>query len=122
MVTHRRAFHDVPPHWFVSAALAKVQQVVHNHLPNQVVAGEAVKIVDREVKLAGVELVQRHAELERLIEHGVQRLSVHLQTVKRKEVIHVFCCCFLGFLFSFRITNQIPKGHFAALLSLFKRQ
>lgn len=77
--TYRRSLHDVPPHRLVAAALAEVQQVVHHHLANQVVAGEAVEVVDGEVQLPGVQLVERDAELEGLVEHGVQRLPVHLR-------------------------------------------
>lgn len=51
---YRGALHDVPPHGFVPAALAEVQQVVHHHLSDQVVSGEAVEVVDGEVKLPGM--------------------------------------------------------------------
>lgn len=51
---YRGAFHDVPPHGFVPAALAEVQQVVHHHLSDQVVSGEAVEVVDGEMKLPGM--------------------------------------------------------------------
>lgn len=48
------ALHDVPPDWFVPAALAEVQQVVHHHLAYQVVSGKAVKVVHREMQLPGM--------------------------------------------------------------------
>lgn len=78
MASHCCPFHDVPPDGLVPAALAEVQQVVHYHLTNQVVSGETVEVVDGEVQLARMKLGQRHAELERLIKHGVQGLPVHL--------------------------------------------
>lgn len=51
---YRGALHDVPPDRFVPAALAEVQQVVHYYLANQVVSGEAVEVIDREMQLPGM--------------------------------------------------------------------
>lgn len=68
---YRGALHDVPPDGLVPAALAEVQQVVHHHLADQVVSGEAVEVVHREVQLPGMQLVQRHPKLKRLVEHWV---------------------------------------------------
>lgn len=51
---YRGALHDVPPDGFVPAALAEVQQVVHHHLADQVMPGEAVKVVHGEMQLPGM--------------------------------------------------------------------
>lgn len=51
---YRGALHDVPPDWFVPAALAEVQQVVHHYLADQVVSGEAVEVVHGEMQLPGM--------------------------------------------------------------------
>lgn len=51
---YRGALHNVPPDRFVPTALAEVQQVVYHYLANQVVSGEAVEVVHREMQLPGM--------------------------------------------------------------------
>lgn len=69
--SYRGALHDVPPDGLVPAALAEVQQVVHHYLADQVMSGEAVEVVHGEMQLPGMQLIQRHPELKRLVEHWV---------------------------------------------------
>ena len=77
--TDRAALHDVPPQRAVGGLLGQLQKVVQHHLADEIVPGEAVKVIDAEVQFALRQLSQRHRELKRLIEDGVQGLPVHLQ-------------------------------------------
>lgn len=63
--------------------LGQLQEVVQHHLA-VVVPGEAVKVIDAEVQFALCQLSQRHGELKRLVEDGVQGLPVHLQGRARR--------------------------------------
>lgn len=76
--TDRAALHDVPPQWAVGGLLRQLQEVVQHHLTDEVVPGEAVKVIDTEVQFALRQLSQGHGELKRLVEHRVQGLPVHL--------------------------------------------
>lgn len=85
LAPYRGALHDVPPDGLVPAPLAELQQVVHHHLADQVVSGEAVEVVHGEMQLPGMQLVQWHAELKRLVEHWVQGLSVDLRRTNTEK-------------------------------------
>lgn len=76
--TDRATLQDVPPEWAVRGLFSQLQQVVQNHLANEIVPREAVEVIDAEVQLALGQLCQGHCELERLVEDGVQCLPVHL--------------------------------------------
>lgn len=77
--TDRATFQDVPPEWTVRGLLSQLQQVVQNHLTNEIMPREAVKVIDTEMQLALCQLGQGYRELKSLIEDRVQRLPVHLE-------------------------------------------
>ena len=79
--TDRATLHDVPPERAVGGLLSQLQEVVQNHLADEVVPGEAVKVIDAEVQFALGQLSQGHGELKCLVEHGVQGLPVYLEGV-----------------------------------------
>lgn len=76
--TDRATLQDVPPERAVRGLFSQLQQVVQNHLANEIMPREAVEVIDAEVQLALCQLGQGHRELKRLVEDGVQRLPVHL--------------------------------------------
>lgn len=76
--TDRATFQDVPPEWAVGGLLSQLQKVVQNHLANEIMPRETVKVIDAEMQLALCQLGQRYRELECLVEDRVQCLPVHL--------------------------------------------
>ena len=74
--THRSRRVNVLPHDRLSGEVGEFKEVVHHHLANHIMAGEAVEVVDAEVQLAVAQLVVHHGETEGLVKHGVQVLAV----------------------------------------------
>lgn len=89
--TDRATFQDVPPEWAVGGLLSQLQKVVQNHLANEIMPREAVKVIDAEMQLALCQLGQRHRELESLIEDRVQCLPVHLGGGRDRQNVHWYC-------------------------------
>lgn len=75
--THRGGSVNVLPDDGLPGKIGEFKEVVHHHLADHVVAGEAVKVVDAEVQLAVAQLVVRHGETEGLVKRGVEILAVH---------------------------------------------
>lgn len=56
--TDRATLQDVPPERAVRGLFSQLQQVVQNHLANEIMPREAVEVVDTEVQLALCQLGQ----------------------------------------------------------------
>lgn len=67
---------NIFPHHGLPGKIGEFKEVVHHHLADHIVAGEAVEVVDAEVQLAVANLIVHHGETEGLVEHGVQILAV----------------------------------------------
>lgn len=90
--TDRATLQDVPPEWAVRGLFSQLQQVVQNHLANEIMPRESVEVIDTEVQLALCQLGQGYRELKRLVEDGVQRLPVHLRGRGRERYdVHSPC-------------------------------
>lgn len=75
--THTRGVLDVLPDGGFPGQVGGLKEVVQDHLPDHVVAGEAVKVEDAEMQLAVGQLLVGHREVEVLVEGGVQGFAVH---------------------------------------------
>lgn len=74
--THRRRYMNILPHHSLPGQIRQFKEVVHHHLSNHVVAGEAVEVVDAEVQLAVADLIIHHGETEGLVKRRVEVLAV----------------------------------------------
>ncbi len=67
---------NILPHHSLPGKIREFKEVVHQHLANHIVAGEAVKVVDAEVQLAVAKLIVRNGKTEGLVKHGVEIFAV----------------------------------------------
>lgn len=75
--THACGILDVLPDGGFPGEVGGLEEVVQDHLPDHVVAGEAVEVEDAEMQLAVGQLLVGHWEVEILVEGGVQGFAVH---------------------------------------------
>lgn len=81
VVAYRGHVLYVPTQFCLPGEVGQIQEVVHHHLANQIMAGEPIKVVDAEVQLAAGQLGVLDREQEHLVEHWVESLAVHLGLV-----------------------------------------